>query len=107
MLSCTACAVDLRSGKRDALYIGVVRIKSSAIASGGREKASVFGAWVNSAETGISSVGLGYREQSILLIPKECRVVIFVNSKIELDKITAALGPTVNGKEKPCALPAK
>ena len=99
------CTVGPAGGRQDGLYLGLVRVKADQSGGGRDEKIAVLGGWIESRSDAGASTGIGLRKRSTLILPLECRVVIRVRDRADLDRLMAAIGPVMTGDEKPCAIP--
>jgi hypothetical protein len=103
--SCVAAAALLSActttAKGEALYFGIIRVDGPSGGVARTVRSRVLGGWVE-RDAQQEAIGLGYRDHSLLVLPPECRVVIIVRNDAELQSLRAAMGPVLNGEEKPC-----
>lgn len=84
------------------LLIGIVRVKTEKFYGPSREQVAVVGGWAGSFGGNAGGAGLGYRGETMLRMPRECRVVILVRNREEYDRLMEAIGPAIREDGQLC-----
>lgn len=97
MIVCAGCtAIDAAKPQTSAQYFGWVEVKAPAVAAGSASPITVLDTRAIGLRLG-RDVGMGYFHDQHYRIPPDCRLVILVQNKDQLDFVSKEIGKFKEG----------